>query len=383
VAKIDLRLCPLQESDHRVASIRRERSTIKTKIADLAQSQAKDAADRDRVIAMRQEVVDEYRLELEAADSPRGRVDLAIGLGRLADALESRDGLSPEVLARFEEAVATVGPALNQDSQVETRKTAADAMLWLGNRLLRQARPGDFERAGQLVLDAAAQYLILTFRSPEESMARENLLRIQQGHVMTLAPALSLGILDAIRTARLAPDALVGRIGPTTPSSALSQFASPVTRAIVIGNGTRLATHWRSEIRVRRDQPLPEPVNDEERASRESDRAALARFAAEVAEAFLESIRVSREAIAADETDPKVRIEAVLCIAVALHPETEGLVGPFGLPEADAARVAEWRQALAAAEVARVLYMTGEAGEAWRLAKDEWSATEGARAAPR
>jgi hypothetical protein len=86
-----------------------------------------------------------------------------------------------------------------------------------------------------------------------------------------------------------------------------------------------------------------------------------------VAEAFLDSIRIARDAIASAEPDPRVRIEVVRCMAIALHPDTDGLVRTEPASPDQLARIEEWHRLLEAAAAAR------------ELAKEEWSRTTGSR----
>lgn len=157
------------------------------------------------------------------------------------------------------------------------------------------------------------------------------------------------------------------RIGPTVPGGTRTQIASTVTRAIAVGNGARLAWHWRRENEFRRLNPPAVPGTDDEREAAERDRKSFERFTAEVAEAFLDSIRIARDAIASAEPDPRVRIEVVRCMAIALHPYTDGLVRTEPASPDQLARIEEWHRLLEAAAAAR------------ELAKEEWSRTTGSR----
>lgn len=367
---LDRALDSVPTADPSVAPLRRERSTIKTKLGDLLQQRLGSPADLDSLIAARREVVGEYRLALEADGSPRSRVDLAVGLGRLADATRLKGPLDP-VIDLYEQSLAAVRPALHSDSSVETRRFAADAMLWLGGSLLSRGAAGDLERGSELVHEATGQYLIQTYRAPEERVAREGILRIQQAYASYLTWDRSVSVLESIRTARLAPDDVVDGLDGPKPKTTEDQLASAVTRAIRIGNGARLAIAWRDRERSR-GSPSPSPERS------------LERFTEGVSEALLTSIRLARVAVEANDPDLSVRVESLLCLAVAGHPDSGGLVGGPNARGVAEAAFADGQRLLVVigdpqADPAQAFRLAGEVGEAWRLAQSEWADTIRAR----
>jgi serine/threonine protein kinase len=387
-------------ADVAVHELRRERMTVSTKLGDLIDGELDpdrpDPQLLDRLRAVRREVVEAYRQEVTRDPAARSRIDLSVGLQRLAFALTAGPGASDrreEIVALYAEALDVLRPELTPTAGAEARQYGGNAMLYLASAVrermydrleraesesdpaaaeaARAAAREDYARIASLVEEAASHFIVLSFRAPEEELSRENLLRLQQGYLPGLPIERAFPLLDRIRTARLAPDGLVfGQLSAVSPKATLDFIRSPVTRAIFIGNGARMAIEWRSEFLAREADPSIPPTPD--------------RLSAHIADALRDSIALARsirgEQGKADDPDLiRLRIEAILCLAVAAQPFADSLL----------VRPEEEREALHAECEALVAgigepdhpIMAGEAGVAWGHAKREWAAATDARRA--
>jgi len=281
------------------ASARRNLATILTMRADLA-SQAGEA---DAVGPLRDRVEELHRANLadaeaagdaEAAD--RTRRDLAAALNRQADAAV-RAARPAEAERRYRESLAVLGMTGSGTIEPRTRADRALTALFLADLLLQpefaletppEARAPEYAR---LVSFAAREYAELAWLAPLDLEAVRNLVRLQQGWIDRLGDDDRLATLDLLRRVRIDPD------------RAVEATTGPAGLALRIGNAARTA---------------------EVLATRDPD---LARI--RLAEALVEADR----ALASDENDVSVRVEALLALAIAADPrlsEADAALGRLG-----------------------------------------------------
>ena len=232
------------------AAIRRERTTVATKLADTAQLTGR----LDGLIAARELIVSGYRNELRRSDSAAARVDLSIGLLRLGEARELADKKPSDMSHQcFEESVEVLRPVLDARTDSVTRRAAMESMVYLADRLLVRADEksgpaerdaADRRRADELLVEAVRQAAIMTFRAPEEARSRSDLLRLQQLLMPAVGSAAAISALEMLRAVRIEPDLCMVAQGAQAPTEAAETISSPASRAMRMAYGNRLAAEW-------------------------------------------------------------------------------------------------------------------------------------------
>jgi serine/threonine protein kinase len=297
-------------------ALRRERLTVATKLADVAQSVGR----RDGLVAAREAVVSGYRDELKRSGSALARIDLSIGLFRLGQTRETVDGDPSDLSHRcFEESVEVIRPALDARAGAAVRRAAMEAMLYLADRLAVRAvyveepaerAADDFRRAGELLVEAVQQAAIIAYRAPEDARAREDLLRLQQTLLPGVAPGAALTALETIRVVRIEPDARIAGQSAALPTETAEVIASPASRAMRLAHANRLAEEWCKSKSTAGDAQAESP--DE----------------STVAEVVREARQLAGSVASGKESDLALDVEAMYCLALAADPNVSGLLWP-------------------------------------------------------
>lgn len=336
-------------------TLRRERITVSTKLADLAQAMGR----REGVVAAREEIVRGYRELLKSGPTDLARIDLSIGLLRLGEDMEA-DRRSDASHQCFEDAVEVLRPALNASAGMAIRRAAMEAMMYLADRLLVRAsaedapegqRTIDRRRAGELLEEAATEGVTLAVLAPEDARVRQDLLRLHQLLLPGVDRDWALPVLETIRVVRIEPDRWLLREAKRLPTRTADALATPAFRALQIAYGNRLANEWDGP----RDQVLPADTPDD----------------AVVRQVMRDCWELARAVPASEHTDLELLVEAMCCLAIAADPEVSALLWP---EEADRARAVQDSLMLARAMRAGVARRKGELVGAIVVA--EWFANE-------
>jgi serine/threonine protein kinase len=293
------------------ARLRRDRLTVATKLADVAQRLGRHGG----LVLARSQVVDGYRDQLQRSESADARLDLSIGLLRLGEAMEIRDQSASKASHQcFEESLEVLLPALDARAAVSVRRGAMEAMLYLADRLLTRAETPeppeqaqeDRRRAGELLVEAANHGVMLAALAPVEMRVREDLLRLHQ----TLLPGIdrewALRALETIRIVRIEPDRSLLREARNLPVSAVGAMDGPVSRALRIASGNRLMEQWQVSVKDGQLAGLPDHAS--------------------VGEIMRDSWRLARAASSEGQTHLPLLVESMWCLALAADGEVAKLI---------------------------------------------------------
>ncbi len=334
-----------------IARLQRERRTVATKLADVAQQGGR----LDGLVAAREEIVRGYREELSRSQNAPARVDLSIGLYRLGETMEVVDGTpSPQSHQCFEESLEVMRPALDASAGVDVRRVAMAAMQYLAVRLLdrsdelgapEEQRKTDGDRARDLVVEAAHQAAILAYQAPHEMMSRADLLGTHQMFLPRVSGAAAIKVLEFTRVVRIEPDMFLLEDEARMPAETAEIIRKPKSLALRIAHGNRLADGWDRAKAQGASEGLPD--------------------AASVTTHMRTAWSHSRAVAGGAETDLALLVEAMYCLALAADPDVSMLLWP-----AEAERAANSTES---ADLARSLYKRIEEREGELAGPISWA----------
>jgi serine/threonine protein kinase len=295
-------------------SLRRERLTVATKLADLAQQMGR----LEGLVAEREEIVGGYRELLKSDPTDLARIDLSIGLFRLGESMEVAGGAPTQASHQcFEDAVEVLRPALGASAGIAVRRAAMEAMMYLADRLIVRAmaddasedqRAIDRRRVGELLGEAANEGVTLAVLAPDDARVRQDLLRLHQLLLPGVDRDWALPVLETIRVVRIEPDRWLLREAKRLPTKTADALATPASRALQIAYGNRLAHEWGGSL-----GQVPPAISPDH---------------ATVRQVMRESLEIARAVPASPDTDLALLVEAMCCLAIAADPRVSALLWP-------------------------------------------------------